>query len=491
MIYNADSHKWRLTMEGGINYINMYLRKFSSRETDESFYNRRALAYIPAYAKNAVIEIRNAFFARMYGVQRLVPEDYFAEGVDKIKTSLDYFLGSVVLTELLAMGRVVIWVDSPEEIPLGGKATPYLYMYRSEEIVGYDDPHNPTAIVLRDTVPVIDDRGLASSSRTVERHARLVNDTVVVTRDGIVATLDLTQLPVVILEMESILKDIADHQIALLNLANSDLSFCIKGNFPFYTEQYDVAADTILKQTDSSPNISTPIGVDVGRRYPRGLDRPDFIAPSTDPLLASMQKQEAIVMEMRRLVNLALTNLSPTRTSSESKKEDQSGMEAGLTGLAAILNQAEYKIASIWKEYTSSTDDIKIVYPKQFSLKTDEDRLIEANRYLDTMQKVPEPEIKRTLLTKAALILDAPITGIKDVTVFDTSIVALAKDLDNQLVSSATASKLRGYAPNEAEQALVDHADKLNRIAMAQSINKVNPLAPLEVEDDNSNTGTS
>ncbi len=50
----------------------------------------------------------------------------------------------------------------------------------------------------------------------------------------------------------------------------------------------------------------------------------------------------------------------------------------------------------------------------------------------------------------------------------------LQKDLEAGLVGLETASKIRGYPPDEVEKAKKDHADRLARIAQTQGLNPAN-----------------
>jgi len=55
--------------------------------------------------------------------------------------------------------------------------------------------------------------------------------------------LELTRIPFVLLDINgSLIKDVAQHQIALLNLGSSDVSYALRSNFPFYVEQRDLRA---------------------------------------------------------------------------------------------------------------------------------------------------------------------------------------------------------------------------------------------------------
>ena len=55
--------------------------------------------------------------------------------------------------------------------------------------------------------------------------------------------LELTRIPFVLLDIgDSMIKDVVNHQIALLNLVSSDVNYALKSNFPFYVEQKDQRA---------------------------------------------------------------------------------------------------------------------------------------------------------------------------------------------------------------------------------------------------------
>src|SRR5690606_25812922 len=128
---------------------------------------------------------------------------------------------------------------------------------------------------------------------------------------------------------QSLMTDISRYQIALLNLASSDINYALKANFPFYTEQQDFRTGSHFNQagdveegTDGKGK-EVIVGVTSGRAYPIGTDRPGFIHPSSEPLKVSMEKQEQLKAEIRQLIGLAISSLSPTKQSSaESKAMD-------------------------------------------------------------------------------------------------------------------------------------------------------------------------
>src|SRR5688572_10513783 len=62
--------KWRAIYEGGESFINQYLEQFSDREGADDFKRRKKVSYNPAFAKEAVDEIKNAIFPRLTDIAR-------------------------------------------------------------------------------------------------------------------------------------------------------------------------------------------------------------------------------------------------------------------------------------------------------------------------------------------------------------------------------------------------------------------------------------
>lgn len=494
--YTRDSPywaKWRLAFEGGQDFIKSYLKRFTSREDAFDFAARLEMTYSPSFAKEALVDIRNSIFQRMVEVQRHGSEAYVEAcnlNVDGAGTTMTQFMGSQVLDELLVVGRVGIWVDKAE-------GETYMYMYKIEDIYNWDDMGNPTNVLLRDYEPDVDTEfGLSIKPKEQYRHARIIDGKVEVkTLDsdkkqiGGVEVLDFDTLPFVMLSIqESLMKDIANYQVALLNLASSDMSYVLRANFPFYTEQYDAKADMMSKYMEHTPEgdeLSQPegqtskVGVTTGKRYPLGVERPGFIAPPVEPLQASMEKQEQLKQEIRILVNLSLSNISPTRASRDSKQQDEKGLEAGLSCLGQELEKAERKIAQLWHLYEGYTKEYSVSYPKDYSLKTDAERQTEAESDLKLIDRLPSQTAKKELSKKmlstlfggrlAAKQLNVILEEVDALEVVITDPDRLYADLENHLVGNKTASMSRGYSEDESEQAQIDHADKLSRIAVAQS----------------------
>jgi hypothetical protein len=392
--FEPNFDKWRISYRGGDRFIQRYLEKFSQREGDISFASRKKIAYAPTLAKAAINEIRNSIYQRMSEIARIGgPKNYqdaiigkFA-GVDLHGSSMNAFMGQDVLTELLMMGKVGVFVDKPTILdPLLAEnkdKKPYLYYYKREDILSWDGYYCDgeeiyNNVLLRSYELNRDSRsGLPLGYTVYYRHfyidsrgkVRLdiyedyIDQSDNIRKERVVKTilLELKQVPFVLMDIgQSLMEDIANYQIALLNLASSDLNYSLRSNFPFYTEQYDPLTEQTFNRRPRPPKVDpnnplidhkkldeaqrgtadlagmgssndeVSVGGVSGRKYGKGLNQPTFIAPPSEPLLASMQKQREMKEELRQIINLSLTNLAPQHASVESKKEDKSGLENGL-----------------------------------------------------------------------------------------------------------------------------------------------------------------
>src|SRR5436853_6120818 len=63
-IQSSKWAKWRLVYEAGDNFIENYLKKFSSREGETDFNLRKDITPIPSFAKAAINDIKNSIFQR-------------------------------------------------------------------------------------------------------------------------------------------------------------------------------------------------------------------------------------------------------------------------------------------------------------------------------------------------------------------------------------------------------------------------------------------
>ena len=514
----ADWTKFRFVYEGGHDFVEEYLAAFSKRESTTDFEARKAISYSPSHAKAALVDIKNAIYQRMVDITRVDgPNTYQKaiigelQGVDLAGNNMNSFIGTKVLPELISMGKVGVYIDKASVEQGVSRAVtrnihPYLYFYQAEDILSwsYDLNNQLTSVLLRDHTEVKDEEtGLTVAIIEQYRLLRLTDDGVLITvYDSDSAPLveaillNLEEIPFVIFDIgQSLLVDVADYQISLLNLASSDMSYALKSNFPFYTEQFSPQSELVnvrsalanettassgeASQAAKASNNEIQVGVTQGRRYPKGLERPGFIHPSSEPLLASMDKQKMLKEEIRQLINLSLSNISPSRSSAASKEFDERGLESGLAYIGLELEHGERRIATIWSGYEKSRDIATIKYPTRYNLRTDEDRLREAAELDKRVASVPSVTYQKAIAKQIASVtighkisndvLQRIYDEIDSSAVVVTNPDIIIADHEAGFVSTMTASKARGYAEGEVEQAKKDHAERASRIALAQS----------------------
>lgn len=522
--YVADSIdwlKWRLSYKAGSEFIDRYLRKLSKRESEEDFEDRKAVTYCPAFAKSAVLEIRDSIYQRMAEIARVGGSREYQKaitgldgGVDRKGSSMNYFMGCKILPELLVMRRVGVYVDMPR---LQGKSIienrnirPYVYAYPTENILcwtGDDNNHELDSVLLMENVYSYDDKtGFPNGYKTRYRHlwknefgtvsACFYNDKCesLDPDDNKIdepITLNIRKIPFVMLEIEhSLMSEISDYQIALMNLASTDMGYALKSNYPFYTEQRDLrpGGEHVMpgNQTNGGEAASRvanakelSIGVSRGRIYGKGLDRPEFIHPSPEPLRISMEKQEQMKREIKTLVRLTVSDLQgPKMASAESKKQDMSSLEAGLSYIGMELERAERSICEIWSAYEGD-NAATVSYPTNYDLKTESERNAEANNLEESLVIIPSSSYQKEIAKQIVKIrlerkvspetLERISDEIENSATMTSDPEVLAKDLENGLVGTELASKIRGYPEGEVEKAKQDHADRLARIAIAQT----------------------
>ena len=470
---------WRDTYEGGDDFTHQYLQKFHTRESDNDFNARKLITPVPAFAKAAINDVRNAVFQRMRDVLRKDGSQHYIKavsgldgGVDLRGSSMNVFMGFNVLTELCVMGRVGVFVDMPvlTEQPLLAdtqNVRPYLYMYPVEDILSWTcaKQHELTdfsAVLLRDRgvdygnmtgynfkIPIKLPSGTFERYRLVyiNPDTGFVNivfmnsqgtpinpETNLPTLDGPIE-LQITKIPFVMLSIDdSLLKDVCKHQIALLNLGSSDVAYALKANFPFYTEQRDLrAVGDHLKHSSNpdgtassggqpSADNSITVGATHGRAYDLRAERPGFISPSPEPLEASIKLQEKLEDDIRKLVNLAVANKAGKAISQEAlqKDMDPQGVEAGLAFLGTILENGERKISQHWAAYEERRPSNRLIpvikYPDRYSLKSDVARIDESKKLSEIMNSVPGRTIKQEL---AKCIVSTLLAGKVAVDVLD------------------------------------------------------------------------
>lgn len=521
--WSEDWKKYRSIWKGGSTFIDEYLIRYSNREAQADFDIRKKVTYAPGHARSAILETKNSIYERFIDISRSGGSAKYQDwikglngGVDGAGCDMDKFIGTVCLPELLVTKRVGVYVDAPQSDAITkadeGNFKPYAYIYRAEDIRTWarkGDSDQLSAVLLRDTVYTYNELGLVAGTELQFRLLTQAIDSetgkdIVVVRifdskgdedTEALTVLLLSEIPFDFVDIDhSILNDVADHQIALLNLASSDLNYCLKANFPFYTEEFDPKTELGTFVTggddfsDTKPGTAANarestlktanVGVMNGRRYPKGTDRPGFISPSSEPLIASMKKQEEIRTEIRQLVLLSVSTLNPETPTNE---RDDQGLEAGLSFIGLTMQALERRIARFFALYENQDNPNipTIKYPTDYKIRSEKSRREEADQLLSIMPKIPSTTYQKEVAIRVAgLTIGHWITDetgkkidseIKAAKIIVTDPKTLLEDLEKGLVSEETASLARLYPKGEVVKARIDHALRIARVLAAQT----------------------
>lgn len=533
--------KWRDTYIGGLDFKLRYLKPFSGREGDRDFENRQEITPVPAFAKTGLNEIRNSIYQRMCHVNRVGGTPTYMEavkglngGVNQRGSSMNAFIGQQILKELMIMSRVGVFVDMPQVkgptlADMNG-ARPYLYMYRAEDIRSWNFDENTNlnefqAILLKDSIYTYDpETNLVNGTGYRYRHLYVQDGQVMIqfydstgAKIGLDGNKDsdfppiplkIKKIPFVLFEIsDSLMTDIADYQIGLLNLESSDLAFILRSNFPFYTEQYDPLVEGLFirgpgeNQTGESvvaqqaKDAEIKVGISQGRRYPKDLERPQFIAPPSEPLKLSMDKQERMKANIRELLHLSLANLTPTKASATGTVPiNQGTAEGGLSYIGLELECGERKIAEYWAMMEGRKEVASVKYPEIYTLKSEDERHKEIDQDSKMVNVVPSITFKREICKRLARNLLGPYADdeilikidqeIDKADFFESDWQAINKDVESGIVDYETAALARGYPADKIKeiikQAAKDHTERLARIAEAQAKHAAAPgMAPV------------
>jgi len=119
-----------------------------------------------------------------------------------------------------------------------------------------------------------------------------------------------------------------------------------------------------------------------------------------------------------------------------------------------------------------------ILYPTNYSLKSDNERRVEAKENLELMTVIPSTTYQKAIAKEVARIMVGTVLSKEDfekvigeieaAAVVNTDSETLREDHESGFVSTELASTLRGYPAGEVEKAKLDHAERAGRIAAAQ-----------------------
>ncbi len=489
-----ELYLFRSIKHGGDAFTLNYIEKFSERESDSSFDLRKKLTPSAAFAKREVVKVQNAIYQRLVDIVRVGGSESYqlvasgeSGGIDLDNSSMSHFVGQDVLSELLFMGKVGVLVDMPKSIGVSvadtNKDHPYCYIYQREQILNWtqnqiDNRKTLTALRLSEYIPILDEFGLPKGDEIRYRiynrlensvRLRILNSNEIVVEDYI---LDIPEIPFILFEIpNSLLHETGKYQIALMNMESSDIAYTLKANFPFLIRKADINGSH-LKKSDDGVEVGNIQGMEYSGDTP-----PDFIHPSSEPLKASIAKQEQVKESIQQLISSSVSSIA--QRSAQSKEFDERGLESGLSAIGEILEHGERKIAGFYSLFEGSNSVATINYPDKYSLKSDEDRINEVKLLQEQKDEMPSLKGKKALCKMAAHTLFDTKLPVDDLKIIISEIEEsnntgassknIISDVESGILGHETAALMRGYDKEEPVKAAIEHADRLARIEEAQT----------------------
>lgn len=510
-INSADWIKYRTIMGPPLNFKTAYLQQFSNRENATDFNTRMGISYVSAFAKKSVLDIRNSMMQSFRDITRIGGSTKYQQsvlgenkGVDRKNGSMTAFIVNEVLVELLTMATVGVYVDMPilTTNTRIEKATPYLYTYKAEDILSwsFDDNNQLQALLLRDYSYTTSEDALSNNTETIYRYLYKENGRirVVLQNEQLEETtqyLEIPEIPFVFFNLShSVLEDIADHQIAYTNLASSDINYCLKANFPFYTEQNNPLDQALTSNEEDEDNATQEIklGVSNGRIYPAGMERPGFIHPSSEPIIASMKKQEQIKSEIYELINVSTSTLTGDRSSDR---------EPGLGYVGFVLETGEKQIAKFWAMYEGVQTVATVSYPARYLPEDFATRTKDTEQLLDIYYRIPSDTYKKEVAKLIAYltighkvsrsVLDDIYKEIDTAKALIVDPKITQQNVQFGIAGNELAATLMGYPEGEADRAKEDHQERAAGIAAAQASASLDNAASRGVADMDPNLDSS
>jgi len=347
-----------------------YLDKYT-RESDDKYENRQRVAYYT----NLIAPNLNRYVGYLYknppvrtAKNKLLTT--FIDDCDNAGNSLDVFMSNIA-AEIKIRGVGLVLVDMPEtlkattlEEQLNNREIPYLKFIQPESVVDYklDKFGKFEYISFYDTIT---DPSDLTQDIIVVRYFDKLGWKILDSQDNIIkqGEYNLQKCPVILVSETGEFLDTGEFtQVAQLakrhyNL-NSELDELLRGQ----------TFSILTVQTDMSPDSETEIniGTDNALFYGQGLDRPDFIAPSSDPAVTYMNKIKEVEKTIDRIMYNINTN--EARESGISLQMKFQGLNSSLSKFAARLEDAERRIFEIVCDWLGIPYDYDIVYNKEFDI---------------------------------------------------------------------------------------------------------------------------
>jgi hypothetical protein len=453
---HADFIKWRYCYEGGSSFLDEYLERYvgsSGQEGPVAFERRKMLTPIPSFAKKEINAVKNSIARRLGAVSRPGGSEKFQDavagngrGVDLRGSSMNTYIVKQILPELLVLGKVNILVDAPKvnaisKAQVAKNFQPYLNRFKLEHtpILVPSDPESPSdwAHALIETIKHGFDlrTGYAECKRSYRYYwldenrgnkvsIAFLNDQGEMTERP--RETNLIEIPIVQFDIGgSLMADACSHQVALLNIASADSNYAIDSNFPFLVRQRS-ATDQGEHMDGGQGNDTARMGTSYGLWYEKDK-APAFISPPSGPMQASLALRKELKDEIHELVTGSLSDMG-----------GEGSTEAGLGSIGLCVQSGESRLWDHFTTYEEARPEKRKVptinYPDSWTLKSDEQRLVEADKFIKLADIMVGETNKKAMAKKAIGIMHRGTVSSKELAKMEKEVDASPIGLANPKV---------------------------------------------------------
>lgn len=399
------------------------------RETEEKLKRRRELAFYPNFVKKIVDTFVNTVFSTP-PARKDLPDEYTAyiQNTDRKNTYIDEFMKNLLRLSLI-YGSVFVVIDkeNTQARTRAEESLPYAVVLTPDAIenIEADEFGNITSITIKTTYGFLtftEEDWIKSKDKDLKQ----------VIEQGKHA---LGKLPVIHVSWrESLLPTEIPVQPFILEIArlNRDLYNAISElreilratTFPVFTLP--------VKDLNTLEEIRRQ-GITVGTENviiynPEGGGRPDYIAPSPEPIKVYLEYINMLIELIYKSVNLEFVLGTSQQKSGVALEFEFQDLNRMLSGFASRMEAIEYQIADLVMRWYDKEFDGVINYKKEFSFRDVERELKLAYDALSlNISPTFEIELKKNIVR---LLLDE----VDDWTLerIDNEIAGL-EGLDNQL----------------------------------------------------------
>jgi flagellar biosynthesis/type III secretory pathway protein FliH len=342
----------------------------------------------------------------------------FSKDVNKKGEDVETFM-ELVSDDKQIFGMVYVLVDAPplpedrvlskaDEKKLGIR--PYWVLVRPDEVYDWvtDQFDKFTYLKRRQVMQIVDE---SAGKKDIERFSEWFPDKIKISdvdisqpeKPRLLSQTSipnkLKKIPIILLRYRrnkehrfmgtSFLVDFAKNNREIMNLTSLLQEFLYRQCFNILTMQTDSSLPA-AQQTEGEMGTANVF------QYPKGAERPDYIAPASEPAKFIQEERQRLVQEMYKRASQDMVNelFNGGKSSGFSKAQSFSTTVPRIASRAEVLEKAENELMSLTMEYMGKKWDGKIKYKDRYEITNIIDSLTQLETFFTKLQFRSETFVK-------------------------------------------------------------------------------------------------